>query len=94
MDQSLLSMVSDLGGTLGSLIACFWFIKYQADMHADRERIWLDKDSESDKALRDLMATSNAQLLQVMQQTNQIMQEMTIAITRLEETLKRNDGKQ
>ena len=57
-------------------------------MHAAREKIWLDKDSESDRALRDLMATSNSQLLQVMQQTNQIMQEMTVAITRLEETLK------
>lgn len=87
MDQ-LISTMADLGGTLGSLLACFWFIKYQADMHAAREKIWLDKDSESDRALRDLMATSNSQLLQVMQQTNQIMQEMTVAITRLEETLK------
>lgn len=88
MDQEIIQLASDLGGTVGSLLACFWYIKYLTDRFNEERREWMAKDSESDSALRDLMATSNQQLLQVLQESNRIMQEMKIALTRLEETLK------
>lgn len=92
MDQSLIQLISDLGGTVGSLLACFWYIKYLTDRFNEERMNWMAKDSESDNTLRELMATSNAQLLQVMQESNRIMQEMKIALTRLEETLKGSNG--
>ena len=35
MPENFVQMVSDLGGTLGSLIACFWYIKYQQELQED-----------------------------------------------------------
>ena len=92
MDQSLIQLISDLGGTVDSLLACFWYIKYLTDRFNEERTSWMAKDSESDNALRELMQNSNQQLLQVMQESNRIMQEMKIALTRLEETLKGSNG--
>ena len=92
MDQNLIQLISDLGGTVGSLLACFWYIKYLTDRFNEERTNWMAKDSESDNALRELMQNSNQQLLQVMQESNRIMQEMKIALTRLEETLKVSNG--
>lgn len=86
-EPSLLQLVSDLGAGLGSLIACFWFIKYQADQFSARERLWIDKDGENDKALRELMTNSNSQLLSVMQSVNETLKQMTVAISELKQTI-------
>lgn len=83
----LIQLVQDLGGTLGSLIACFWYIKYQSDAHRNREEMWMSKDSENDSAMRELMRDSNNQLMIVMRDTNTILKEMTVALHELKETI-------
>jgi hypothetical protein len=87
MEQSMLETFADLGGTLGSLLACFWYIKYQSDLFSDREKRWMDKDSENDQALRDLMATSNASLIAVLNRTNENLKDMEVAISELREVI-------
>jgi len=71
------------------LLCCFWWIKYQADTFSARERLWIDKDGENDRALRELMTTSNTQLLQVLSNVNSTLKEMTVAISRLESKLEK-----
>ena len=48
MDTEMVKSLVDVGGTLAALIACFWYRK-----------LWMDKDTESDKALRELLTDSN-----------------------------------
>lgn len=86
-EPSLLQLVSDLGAGLGSLLACFWFIKYQADQFSARERLWIDKDGENDRALRELMSSSNTQLLGVLSSVNETLKQMTVAIAELKQTI-------
>ena len=43
----------------------------------------MSKDTESDKALRDLQSSSNAQLLGVLNSVNSTLKDMTVAITEL-----------
>ena len=43
----------------------------------------MQKDTESDKALRELQATSNSQLLGVLNSVNLTLKEMTVAISEL-----------
>ena len=66
MQDQMMEMMTNLGGTMTSLVACFWYIKYLTDTHKERENLWMSKDTESDKALRELQSTSNAQLLGVL----------------------------
>jgi hypothetical protein len=87
MDQTMLETFADLGGTLGSLLACFWYIKYQSDLFSDREKRWMEKDTENDQALRDLMATSNASLIAVLNRTNENLKDMEVAISELREVI-------
>jgi ferric-dicitrate binding protein FerR (iron transport regulator) len=87
MEQSMLETFADLGGTLGSLLACFWYIKYQSDQFSEREKRWMDKDTENDQALRDLMATSNASLIAVLNRTNENLKDMEVAISELREVI-------
>jgi len=87
MDQTMLETFADLGGTLGSLLACFWYIKYQSDLFSEREKRWMDKDTENDQALRDLMATSNASLIAVLNRTNENLKDMEVAISELREVI-------
>ena len=83
----MLETFADLGGTLGSLLACFWYIKYQSDQFSEREKRWMDKDTENDQALRDLMATSNASLIAVLNRTNENLKDMEVAISELREVI-------
>lgn len=92
MDQPLIQMISDLGGTLGSLMACFWYIKYQSDQHAERERRWMDKDTSSDEAMRQMMRDSNSQLMTVLSETNNNLKQMSIALTELKEVIHGRDS--
>lgn len=89
-EPSLLQLVSDLGAGLGSLIACFWFIKYQADNFSKREELWIRKDGENDEALRALMQSSHTQLITILTTVNATLQEMTVAIAQLKQSI--HDG--
>ena len=82
-------MINTLGMNVVVLLCCFWWIKYQADTFSARERLWIDKDGENDRALRELMTTSNTQLLQVLSNVNSTLKEMTVAISRLESKLEK-----
>ena len=83
MQDQMVEMMTNLGGTMTSLVACFWYIKYLTDTHKDRENQWMVKDTESDKALRELQATSNSQLLGVLNSVNLTLKDMTVAISEL-----------
>jgi len=93
MPENFVQMVSDLGGTLGSLIACFWYIKYQSDQFSKREERWITKDDHNDQALRDLMTTSHSQLLTVLTGVNTTLKEMTVAISELKQTIEHGEKK-
>ena len=87
--STLIDMINTLGVNVVTLLCCFWYIKYQADQFSARERLWIDKDGENDRALRELMTTSNTQLLQVLSNVNNTLKEMTVAISRLENKLEK-----
>jgi hypothetical protein len=87
--STLVDMINTLGMNVVVLLCCFWWIKYQADTFSARERLWIDKDGENDRALRELMTTSNTQLLQVLSNVNSTLKEMTVAISRLESKLEK-----
>ena len=83
VEGSVIEIISSLGGTLSALIASFWYIKYLTDKHSEREKMWIDKDTQSDIALRELQASSNASLLSVLQSVNLTLKDMTVAISEL-----------
>jgi hypothetical protein len=87
--NTIVDMINTLGMNVVVLLCCFWWIKYQADQFSARERLWIDKDGENDRALRELMTTSNTQLLQVLSNVNNTLKEMTVAISRLESKLEK-----
>ena len=87
--NTIVDMINTLGMNVVVLLCCFWWIKYQADTFSARERLWIDKDGENDRALRELMTTSNTQLLQVLSNVNSTLKEMTVAISRLESKLEK-----
>ena len=87
--NTLVDMINTLGMNVVVLLCCFWWIKYQADTFSARERLWIDKDGENDRALRELMTTSNTQLLQVLSNVNSTLKEMTVAISRHESKLEK-----
>ena len=72
---------------MAALLCSFWYIKYLTDTHRIREELWINKDTEADKALRELQATSNAQLLSVLQSVNETLKNMTVAISELKSTM-------
>ena len=59
MDTEMVKSLVDVGGTLAALIACFWYIKFLTERHEVERKLWMDKDTESDKALRELLTDSN-----------------------------------
>lgn len=59
MDTEMVKSLVDVGGTLAALIACFWYIKFLTERHEIERKLWMDKDTESDKALRELLTDSN-----------------------------------
>ena len=89
VEASAIEMLSSLGGTMASLCACFWYIKYITDRHGEREKMWIDKDTESDKALRELQAKSHTELLGVLAGVNTTLKDMTVAIAELKSSLER-----
>jgi hypothetical protein len=83
VEGSVVEMISSLGGTLSALIASFWYIKYLTDKHSEREKMWIDKDTASDIALRELQAKSHTELLGVLAGVNTTLKDMTVAISEL-----------
>jgi hypothetical protein len=83
VEGSVIEMISSLGGTLSALIASFWYIKYLTDKHSERERLWIEKDTASDIALRELQAKSHTELLGVLAGVNTTLKDMTVAISEL-----------
>jgi hypothetical protein len=55
----MIKQLVDVGGTLAALVACFWYIKFLTERHEVERKLWMDKDTESDKALRELLTDSN-----------------------------------
>ncbi len=55
----MIKQLVDVGGTITALVACFWYIKYLSERHEIERKLWMDKDSESDRALRELLMDSN-----------------------------------
>jgi hypothetical protein len=80
MPEQMVEMMTNLGGTMTSLVACFWYIKYLTDSHKDREIMWMNKDTESDKALRELQSSTHSQLLSILTSVNTSFKDMTVAI--------------
>ena len=94
LDGSVLEMINTLGINVVTLLACFWFIKYQTDQHTRRESEWAAKDTaadlrltESHRELANLQANSNAQLLNVLEKVNTTLTAMTVAISELKQTI-------
>ncbi len=83
VEGSVIEMISSLGGTLSALIASFWYIKYLTDRHSEREKLWIEKDTASDIALRELQAKSHTELLGVLAGVNTTLKDMTVAISEL-----------
>jgi hypothetical protein len=83
VEGSIIEMISSLGGTLSALIASFWYIKYLTDKHSEREKLWIEKDTASDIALRELQAKSHTELLGVLAGVNTTLKDMTVAISEL-----------
>ena len=40
MQDQMMEMMTNLGGTMTSLVACFWYIKYLTDTHKERENLY------------------------------------------------------
>ena len=64
--EDMVTMIADLGGTVGSLVACFWYIKYQSDLFTKREERWMSKDDVNDDS------TSEDQSENPLSETNDI----------------------
>jgi hypothetical protein len=88
-DGSFIEMIGSLGGTMSALVASFWYIKYLTDRHSEREKMWIDKDTQSDIALRELQAKSHTELLGVLSGVNTTLKDMTVAIAELKSSLER-----
>ena len=82
MNEQMMEMMTNLGGTMTSLVACFWYIKYLTDTHQKRENQWMQKDTESDKALRELQSSTHNQLIGILNSVNTSFKDMTVAIER------------
>lgn len=93
MDANIVQIITDVGAPIGSLLACFWYIRYQTDQFAEERSAWMIKDSESDEAMRSMMRDSNSQLMNVLQQTNLTLKDMTVALSELKETIHRDATK-
>ena len=78
METDLISTLADLGGTLASLGFAGWLILYLLKLQTQERSEWMQKDSENDKALQDLIA-----------KTNERSHKMEESVTLLTEVLRR-----
>ena len=59
MDTDLIQSLADLGGTLASLGFAGWLIVYLLKLQVAERDSWMQKDSDNDKALQDLITKTN-----------------------------------
>ena len=59
MDTDLIQSLADLGGTLASLGFAGWLIVYLLKLQVAERTSWMEKDSENDRALQDLIGKTN-----------------------------------
>ena len=78
MDTDLIATLADLGGTLASLGFAGWLIIHLLKLQTQERTEWMQKDSENDKALQDLIA-----------KTNERSHKMEESVTLLPEVLRR-----
>ena len=78
MDTDLIATLADLGGTLASLGFAWWLIIHLLKLQTQERTEWMQKDSENDKALQDLIA-----------KTNERSHKMEESVTLLTEVLRR-----
>tara|TARA_E500000305_G_scaffold64456_1_gene51376 strand:- start:795 stop:1055 length:261 start_codon:yes stop_codon:yes gene_type:complete len=78
MDTDLIATLADLGGTLASLGFAGWLIIHLLKLQTQERTDWMQKDSENDKALQDLIA-----------KTNERSHKMEESVTLLTEVLRR-----
>ena len=78
MDTDLIQSLADLGGTLASLGFAGWLIVYLLKLQVSQRTSWMEKDSENDRALQDLIG-----------KTNERSSKMEESVTLLTEVLRR-----
>jgi hypothetical protein len=78
MDTDLIQSLADLGGTLASLGFAGWLIVYLLKLQVAERTSWMEKDSENDRALQDLIG-----------KTNERSSKMEESVTLLTEVLRR-----
>ena len=82
MDTDLIQSLADLGGTLASLGFAGWLIVHLLKLQVSEREKWMQKDSENDKALQDLIS-----------RTNERSGKMEESVTLLTEVLRRFESK-
>ena len=82
MDTDLIKSLADLGGTLASLGFAGWLIVYLLKLQVHERTEWMQKDSDNDKALQDLIG-----------KTNERSSKMEESVTLLTEVLRRSELK-
>jgi len=91
MDTEMVKSLVDVGGTLAALIACFWYIKFLTERHEIERKLWMDKDTESDKALRELLTDSN----RILGDMRNVFNEHTMLLQQLlDRKIERNSSRQ
>jgi len=91
MDTEMVKSLVDVGGTLAALIACFWYIKFLTERHEIERKLWMDKDTESDKALRELLTDSN----RILGDMRNVFNEHTMLLQQLlDRKIERTSGRQ
>ena len=78
MDTDLIKSLADLGGTLASLGFAGWLIVYLLKLQVHERTEWMQKDSDNDRALQDLIG-----------KTNERSSKMEESVTLLTEVLRR-----
>ena len=82
MDTDLISTLADLGGTLASLGFAGWLIIHLLKLQTQERTDWMQKDSDNDRALQDLIS-----------KTNERSSKMEESVTLLTEVLRRFETK-
>ena len=91
MDTEMIKQLVDVGGTLAALVACFWYIKFLTERHEVERKLWMDKDTESDKALRELLTDSN----RILGDMRNVFNEHTLLLQQLlDRKIERNSNRQ
>ena len=75
MDQDLVKMMTDLGGTLGALGFSGWLIVFLLKEHRSERDAWMQKDTENDRQLQDLVR-ANAERSGKMQESITLLTEV------------------